>query len=162
MATTSQPGVVSFEEAREIIREYCARIPPPLTQEISLMGGLGRVLAKDVLADRDFPPFPRSTRDGYAVRAADLAQTPASLRVVGQVKAGSSFNGTISAGEAVEIMTGAPVPAGADAVVMLEYTSPCLAAGNDAGNNNPPGEIMVERSVSPGENVVAAGSEARA
>jgi molybdopterin molybdotransferase len=156
--TSSQSGVVSFEQAREIVREYCARIPPPLTQEISLMGGLGRVLAKDVLADRDFPPFPRSTRDGFAVRAADVAQTPASLRVVGQVKAGGSFDGVVSAGQAVEIMTGAPVPAGADAVVMLEYTSP----RPDAGNNGPPGEIKVERSVSPGENIVAAGSEARA
>src|SRR5262249_26433518 len=87
-----------------------------------------------------------------------LAQTPVSLRVVGQVKAGSSFDGAVSAGQAVEIMTGAPVPAGADAVVMLEYTSPRPEANKDG----PPSEIKVERSVAAGENVVASGSEARA
>ncbi|HKR97635.1 MAG TPA: gephyrin-like molybdotransferase Glp, partial [Candidatus Angelobacter sp.] len=74
-------------------------------------------------ADRDFPPFPRSTRDGYAVRAADLNQNgSALLRVVGQIKAGDSYDLPVASGEAVEIMTGAAVPQGADTVVMVEYT----------------------------------------
>src|ERR1700756_1502763 len=124
MPTTAQSaGVVSFEQAQEIVRDYCARIAPPLAQEITLLNALGRVLAGAVPADRDFPPFPRSTRDGYAVRSTDLARLPATLRAAGQVKAGGSFDRAIGPGEAVEIMTGAPVPAGADAVVMVEYTA---------------------------------------
>src|SRR5215813_13799604 len=65
-------GVVSFEKARELVLEYCGRVAPPAAAEVPLLQGLGRVLAEPVLADRDFPPFPRATRDGYAVRAADL------------------------------------------------------------------------------------------
>src|SRR3981189_3497662 len=89
-------------------------------------GGLGRVLAEGILADRDFPPFARATRDGYAVRAADLAEAPARLEVVGEVKAGDWPEPGVSSvgpGQALAIMTGAPLPAGADAVVMVENTS---------------------------------------
>ncbi|MGB8132362.1 MAG: gephyrin-like molybdotransferase Glp, partial [Candidatus Angelobacter sp.] len=75
-----------------------------------------------VKADRDFPPFPRATRDGFAVRADDLAGGLTLLRVVGQVRAGDSYDLPVASGEAVEIMTGAAVPVGADAVVMVEYT----------------------------------------
>ena len=88
------------------------------------MQALGRVLAEPVLADRDFPPFPRATRDGYAIRASDLSPGGATvLRVVGQVRAGDSYDLPVAPGEAVEIMTGAAVPPGADAVVMVEYTA---------------------------------------
>lgn len=114
-----------------------------------LIASLGRVLAEEVKADRDFPPFPRSTRDGYAVRASDLAKVPATLRVSGQIKAGGTFAGSVRSGQAVEIMTGAAVPEGADAVVMVEYSS---AAGD---------QVEIQRAVSTGENVVAAGAEAR-
>ena len=86
------------------------------------MQGLGRVLAEPIRADRDFPPFPRATRDGFAVRADDLANGVTLLRVVGQVRAGDSYDLPLASGEAVEIMTGAAVPPGADAVVMVEYT----------------------------------------
>ncbi len=84
------------------------------------------MLAEPVLADRDLPPFPRSTRDGYAVRSADLSQLPATLDVIGEIKAGEKLDripANIGTGQAVAIMTGAPVPAGADAVVMVEYTA---------------------------------------
>lgn len=159
MATTSQSaGVVSFERAQELVREYAAKIAPPLTQEITLMNALGRVLAEPVRADRDFPPFPRATRDGYAVRAADVAQAPARLRVVGQIKAGGSFGKSVETGEAVEIMTGAGVPAGADAVVMVEHTDLASRESQRSGTR----EVEVQRAVAAGENVVAAGSEARA
>lgn len=158
MATTSQSaGVLSFEHAREVVRGYCDKIAPPLTQEISLPSAVGRVLAEVVRADRDFPPFPRSTRDGYAVRSADLEKIPAKLRVIAQIKAGGSFSGTVNAGEAVEIMTGAAVPPGADAVVMVEHTS-----GEQHGDEVPASGIEAHRSVVAGENVVAVGSEARA
>jgi molybdopterin molybdotransferase len=161
MPTAAQSaGVVSFEQAQEIVRDYCARMALPLAQEITLLNALGRALAEPVLADRDFPPFPRSTRDGYAVRSADLAKLPVNLRVVGQIKAGGSFDRAVGPGEAVEIMTGAPVPAGADAVVMVEYTSR-PAAGSDravAGGS----EVEIQRAVVSGENIVPAGSEARA
>ncbi len=85
-----------------------------------LLSGAGRVLAAAVVADRDQPPFDRSTRDGYAVRAADAGKA---LRIVGSVRAGESWTGAaLGDGETIEIMTGAPLPVGADAVVMLEHT----------------------------------------
>ena len=82
----------------------------------------GRILAEDVLADRDYPPFHRSIRDGFAVRAEDVAAPPVELLCCGEVRAGGHFAGKLGAGECVSIMTGAPLPAGADAVVMVEYT----------------------------------------
>ena len=120
------------------------------TENVSLLQSTGRVLAEPVLADRDFPPFPRATRDGFAVRAADLKSVPTLLKVVGQVKAGSSYPRLLSSGEAVEIMTGAPGPSGSDAVVMVEYT---VRRGNS---------VEIQRSCNPGENLVPTGSEARA
>ena len=89
----------------------------PPTERVPLLECLGRVLAEDIPADRDYPPFNRSMRDGFAVRAADL---PGSLKIIGEVRAGNLFDGDVNRGEAVEIMTGAPVPRGADAVVMVE------------------------------------------
>jgi molybdopterin molybdotransferase len=118
-------GVLSFEDAYEVVREYCQEILKAgdrPSEEVLLMQGLGRVLAEPIRADRDFPPFPRATRDGFAVRADDLANGVTLLRVVGQVKAGDSYDLPLASGEAVEIMTGAAVPPGADAVVMVEYT----------------------------------------
>ena len=79
---------------------------------------MGRVLAENVLADRDYPPLARSVRDGFAVRAADF---PGTVRVIGEVRAGDRFKGSVRPGEAVEIMTGAPVPDGADAIIMVEH-----------------------------------------
>lgn len=153
MSTVAQSaGVVSFEKARELVLEYCQRFPPPAATEIPLLQALGRALAEPVLADRDFPPFPRATRDGYAVRAADLKTTPVTLRVIGQIKAGASFNARVAPGEAAEIMTGAAVPSGADAVVMVEYTA------HDQSNH----QVEIQRPVAVGENVVAAGAEAKA
>jgi molybdopterin molybdotransferase len=118
-------GVLSFEEAYELVREHCGQIcqaGKAASEEVLLLQALGRVLAEPVLADRDFPPFPRATRDGFAVRSEDLQNGNMTLRVVGQVRAGDSYDLPVGPGEAVEIMTGAAVPAGADAVVMVEYT----------------------------------------
>jgi molybdopterin molybdotransferase len=145
-------GVVSFDQARELVLKYCGRVAPPSATPIPLLQAVGRVLAEPVLADRDFPPFPRATRDGYAVRAADLKATPVSLRVIGQIKAGASFQLCVAPGEAVEIMTGAAVPPGADAVVMVEYTA----------HDHSSDRVEIQRSVAAGENVVATGAEAKA
>ena len=126
MNTAAQSaGVLSFEEAYEVVRERCRKIGAAgdrPSEEVMLMQALGRVLAEPVNADRDFPPFARATRDGFAVRAQDLASGATTLRVVGQVRAGDTYDLPVASGEAVEIMTGAAVPAGADAVVMVEYT----------------------------------------
>jgi molybdopterin molybdotransferase len=151
MTVAAQPvSVLSFEQASETVLAYCRNIAAPPTEEVALLAALGRVLAQPVLADRDFPPFPRATRDGYAVRAADLGALPATLQVIGQIKAGAGFSGKVATGQAAEIMTGAALPAGADAVVMVEYTS-------QTGDL-----VKIERAVAAGENVVSAGAEARA
>jgi len=111
---------LTFTQAREtVLTTVRAARPAPAIEEIALETAAGRVLAEDVAADRDVPATPRSVRDGYAVRAADL---PGELEVIGEVRAGERFAGVVGPGQAVEIMTGAPVPAGADAVVMIEHT----------------------------------------
>jgi molybdopterin molybdotransferase len=118
------------------------------TETLPLHETLGRTLATPVLADRDQPPFDRSTRDGYAVRAADL---PGPLRLVGQIRAGESWRGKqLASGEAIEIMTGAPIPAGADAVLMVEHA----ALSGDT--------LQPDRTLRPGENIVPRAAEARA
>ena len=143
-------SVLPFPQAREVVQQYCRKLQPPAQELVSLADALGRVLAESVPADRDFPPFPRATRDGFALRAEDIRNVPAVLRIVGQVKAGTRFEGTVDAGQAVKIMTGAPVPPGADAVTMIEYTE-----SNDDW-------VTILRRSEPGDNVVPQGSEARA
>ncbi len=110
----------------------------------------GRVLAEGVKADRDQPPFDRSTRDGFAVRAIDVVS--GSLKVVGQIKAGERWHGgALGRNASIEIMTGAPIPEGADAVVMVEH----VERDGDAIR------LVAGRSIRGGENVVPQGSEAR-
>jgi molybdopterin molybdotransferase len=141
--------VLSFEQARHVVLQHAAQLRCMRSQRLPLLQALGRTLAEDIPADRDYPPFHRATRDGYAVRSADLASVPVDLRLQGQIKAGSSFAGQVEAGDCVEIMTGAPVPRGADAVVMVEHTS----ANED--------RVEIKRTVRREENIVAAGSEAK-
>ena len=144
-------GVVSFEEARHIVERHAATVSRGESETLEILDASGRMLAEPIDADRDFPPFPRAARDGYAVRAQDVAAVPARLDLIGEIKAGdvpeNSFN--VQTGQAVSIMTGAPVPPGADAVVMVEYTAP-------AGSS-----VEIARSVKSGENFVPRGSEAR-
>jgi molybdopterin molybdotransferase len=142
--------ILSFEDARRRVEQAARGVRPPEVELCPLLLCAGGVLADTVGADRDFPPFARATRDGYAVRAADVASVPARLKLVGEIRAGGPPQSLeIKPGEAVEIMTGAPVPASADAVVMVEYTSRT-------------GEMVeVQRSVTGGENIVPAGAEAR-
>jgi molybdopterin molybdotransferase len=143
-------SVLPFSQAREVVQQYCRKLQPPAQELVSLSDALGRVLAESVSADRDFPPFPRATRDGFALRAEDIQNVPAVLRIVGQVKAGARFESTVGRAQAVKIMTGAPVPFGADAVTMIEYTE-----SNDD-------RVTILRRSEPGDNIVPQGSEARA
>jgi molybdopterin molybdotransferase len=153
MARPPSPSLVlSFQDARRLVEQHASLLSPGASETVALLNAAGRILAEPVAADRDIPPFPRSTRDGYAVRAADLAQLPATLTVIGEIKAGppaGKVPSPLSRGEAFSIMTGAPVPSGADAVVMIEYTS---LEGNCA---------TITKSVRPGENIVAQGAEAK-
>lgn len=147
--------MISWEEARRRVIEAARRqalARPRSDEAVPLAGAAGRVLAVDVRVDRDLPPFDRVTRDGFAVRAADVAAPPVELAVVGEVRAGAAWESTLAAGQAVEIMTGAPLPAGADAVVMVEDTE--RVEGGAA-------RVRVRRAVAPGENVVPTGAEAR-
>jgi molybdopterin molybdotransferase len=147
-----QSTVLSFEDARRVVEEQAARVPAGETELVDLLAAAGRVLGEPVEADRDLPPFPRSTRDGYAVRSADLSRLPATLDVIGEVKAGEKIDripSNVGRGQAVSIMTGAPVPEGADTVVMVEYT---IRHGE---------RVEITRGAGIGENIVPRGAEAR-
>lgn len=139
---------MTLEQARATVAGLARRLRPlDVVTAPSLEAAQGRVLAEAVSADRDAPPFRRSMRDGYALRAADGA---APRRCVGEIAAGREFSGTLPLGTCVAIMTGAPVPAGADAVVMVEHTR---ATGSGIELGRPP---------LAGENIAPMGSDLRA
>ena len=149
-APPTQSLVLTFEDARRVVEDHASHLAPITNEAVDLLRAAGRVLAESLTADRDIPPFPRSTRDGYAVRAADLANLPANLKVIGEIKAGPAQPPSpLSRGEALSIMTGAPAPQGADAVLMVEYTS-------QQGDS-----VEITRGVAPGENIVPQGAEAK-
>ena len=106
----------------EALGRILAAITPLDTADAPLLESLGSVLAEDAIADRDVPPFRNSAMDGYAVRGADVAQAGVRLTVIGSVAAGSMPDGIVGAGQAMRIMTGAPMPDGADTVVRVEDT----------------------------------------
>jgi molybdopterin molybdotransferase len=119
--------MVSYLEGRaKVIEVICSRRcpPPPPTEYIEFIDdpsrALGRIVAENVAADRNYPPFNRSTRDGFAVRAADVTGAGTKLRLIGESRAGVPFDGKVEPGTCVQIMTGAPLPRGANAVVMNE------------------------------------------
>ncbi len=111
--------MISVAEAIQIVRQETAVLPP---EQVELAHALGRVLAQDIVADSDLPPFDRSQMDGYAVRAHDVESAPVRLRIVGESAAGRGWHQQLEEGQAVRIMTGAPVPAGADSVQQVELT----------------------------------------
>src|SRR6516225_8956597 len=150
MSESTKSSLLSFAEARQVVERHASRLSPTRAELVNLLDATGLALAEDLRADRDFPPFARATRDGYALRAADVQAIPAQLRSVGMIKAGSTTEEvTLRDGEAAEIMTGAPLPAGADAVLMVEF----VEIAGDA--------ITAKRAVHSGENVVPAAAEAR-
>src|SRR5450756_875660 len=110
---------LSVTNAQKCILESVIKLD---TETVSLEQSLGRVLAEDVRANRDQPPYDVSAMDGYAVRSADLANIPATLEIIEDIKAGDMPGKTVQAGGCARIMTGAPVPQGADAVIRVEDT----------------------------------------
>jgi molybdopterin molybdotransferase len=139
---------LTFTEAREtVLAKVRAARRIPAAEEVALENAAGRVLAENVAADRDSPAVARSVRDGYAVRAIDL---PGQLQVIGEVRAGERFAGAVGPGQAVEIMTGAPIPSGADAVVMVEHT------------HREDGRVRTDRSAEPQQFINPRGCEAAA
>jgi molybdenum cofactor synthesis domain-containing protein len=111
--------MISVAEAIQIVKQQTRALP---REQVELHYALGRVLGQDVVADSDLPPFDRSQMDGYAVRAEDVREAPARLRIVGESAAGRGWHHQLEEGQAVRIMTGAPVPAGADSVQQVERT----------------------------------------
>ncbi|MEE9276609.1 MAG: gephyrin-like molybdotransferase Glp [bacterium] len=144
--------MISVEEAQETI---LSRIAPLGRVRVPLVEALGRVLDEEVIAPRPIPPWPNSAMDGYAVRAQDVAaasrETPATLRVIEEIQAGMEARRTVGEGEAIRIMTGAPIPRGADAVVLVEETE---RAGPDS--------VRVFLAVPGGEAVRLAGEDVKA
>ena len=141
--------MLSYEEARQMVIEQVGKarkLRPP--ESVRVCDALGRVLAEEIRADRDYPPFDRSTRDGYAVRASE-AKAGAALRCSGEIKAGDRVTQPLAPGTCVQIMTGAAVPDGADGVVMIEHTR----SEGDA--------VRFGRDTRPGQNIVPRASEAR-
>jgi molybdopterin molybdotransferase len=140
--------MVSVEQALEIVLR---ETPALAAEEVPLDDALGRVLARDVIADRDLPPFDRAAMDGYALRAADVLEAPTALGIVGEVRAGEWPALALGPGEALRIMTGAPVPEGATAVQQVEKTQPLDEF-----------RVTILAAVAEGQNVAPRGSEIRA
>ena len=144
-------STLSVDQVLEILKEkvsFQAKI-----EEISLNDALNCVIAEDIISNIDVPQFIKSRMDGYAIIAEDSFDAeedrPIKLKVIGEVQAGHSFNGKIKRGEAVLIATGAPVPEGADGIVMVEYTE---------RNGD---EVLIYKSVPPGKHVIKIGTDIR-
>lgn len=150
MGRSAQAEMLTFEEARRKVIEQVGKMRGPrASTAVSVWDALGLVLAQEVKTDREYPPFNRSTRDGYAVRSKEV-KPQTQLKCVGEIKAGDTVTEALLPGTCVQIMTGAAVPSGADAVVMIEYTQR-------------EGELVrFERAAQAGQNTVPRGSEARA
>src|SRR3984893_11942587 len=115
--------MLTFEQApQQVISQISKLNRSPATVNLNLRDAEGYVLAQDLIADRNYPPFNRATRDGYAVRASE-STAGATLSCIGEIKAGDPLPQPLEKGTCIQIMTGAPVPLEADAVVMIEYTS---------------------------------------
>lgn len=143
--------MLSFEQAlSEVEARLTAAGIIPAIRVVPLDQAWGRILAEDVNADRDYPPFDRSTRDGFAVRSQDVGHKNAVLKLAGEVRAGEYFKSKVEPGHCAAIMTGAPLPAGTDAVVMIEHTH---AEGE---------KVEIKRPAASFQNVVRKGSEAQA
>jgi len=139
--------MLSYQQAREVvITRVKSLVLTSASETIALQDSLGRVLAREIRSDRDYPPFERSIRDGYAVRSTDTVPG-AKLRLIGELKAGDTPAVAVTPGTCIQIMTGAALPNGADAVIMVEHTS----CDGDS--------IQVDRQIKLGQHVVRRGSE---
>ena len=145
-------SMISVAEAIRIVTEHTTRLP---SERIALANARGRYLAEDIVADSDLPPFDRSQMDGYALRASDAQNVPAKLKIVGESAAGRGWHHEMKQGEAVRIMTGAPVPAGADSVQQVELT-------RELGKVDGAAQVEIIQPVLPGRSIVARGTEIKA
>src|ERR1041384_6835938 len=141
--------MISVAEAIQIVRQHTTALA---TERVQLACVLERVLAQDVIADSDLPPFDRAQMDGYAVRAEDVKTAPVRLRIVGESAAGRGWHNQLAEGQAARVMTGAPVPAGADSVQQVELTHE-LKDGT---------VVELLESVETGKHIVARGAEIKA
>lgn len=138
--------MISVSEAIQIVKEQTRALK---SERVKLANALGRYLAEDIIADSALPPFDRSQMDGYAVRASDVQTAPARLKVAGESAAGRGWHQEMKTGEAVRIMTGAPVPSGADSVQQVELT-------RELDNGS---EVEILEPVTLGRSIVKRGSE---
>lgn len=156
-AGAAPASTMTVEQARDIVLSRVAVLEP---ERVSILDVLGRVLASDATSDIDVAPFDNSAMDGFAVRSADTAgasaDTPVELDVVAHIAAGDWWDGEVGSGQAARIMTGAPVPRGADAVVMVEFTSPVSGDGSTGSR------VAFEREAAPGEHIRRRGEEVSA
>ncbi len=141
--------MISVAEAIRIVKEQTRALSP---ESVALEDALGRFLAEDIIADSDLPPFDRSQMDGYAIKASDVQTVPARLKIIGESAAGRGWHQDLKPGEAVRIMTGAPVPVGADSVQQVELTRE-LNSGV---------EVEILQPVSPGRSIVTQAAEIKA
>jgi molybdopterin molybdotransferase len=139
--------MIPIAQAIDIVLQHSPKLE---IESVSLGEAAGRILAEDIVADSDLPPFDRAQMDGYAMRAADVATVPAHLRIAGESAAGAGWHHEMKAGEAVRIMTGAPVPAGADAVQQVELT------------RESDGRVEILERVEAGRSIVRRGAEIKA
>ncbi len=139
-------SLTPYEEALKLVLENTQRLS---TEKVFLWQAIGRVLAEDVCSDSDKPPFDNSAMDGYAVRWEDIQETPARLKVIGELSAGGENTLKLEPKTAIKIFTGAPVPEGADTVVPLEYT-------RQEGDY-----VLIEGSFKRGANIRLRGAELR-
>jgi molybdenum cofactor synthesis domain-containing protein len=136
--------MITVDQALSIVTHSIGRLG---IEAVSLDDVLGRVLAEDVISDIDLPPFDRSRMDGYAVRSQDVTTAPVTLRLIGEIAAGATFQSRIGPGEAVKIFTGAPLPSGADAVQKVEVT--------ESGEHS----VIIREPVRPGQFITPHASE---
>jgi molybdopterin molybdotransferase len=159
--SSTPAAMISVEEARARILEHFAALEPVATP---LLDAAGQVLAADVRGGFDIPPLPNTSMDGYAVRAADTAgatpRSPLRLRVTGYLPAGSVYDGAVGPGEAVRIMTGAPIPDGADAIVPFEETDEEEQTAR--WEDGPRDDVRIDVEAEPGANIRPAGEDVRA
>jgi molybdopterin molybdotransferase len=141
--------MISVEEALGILFSH---LPGRKEEEVFFQDSLRRILAADLTAKSNIPPFDRSAMDGFAVAAADVENAPVELEIAGEVRAGGGMPGILPRGQAMSIMTGAPVPEGADSVQIVEE---CTVSEDGK-------RVTISKPVSPGENIAVHGSEAAA
>ena len=149
--------MIPISSAIKLIQENTGTLG---NEKVHLADSVGRVLAEDIAADTDLPPFDRSQMDGYAVIAADTINAPVLLTIVGESAAGRGWRGELKRGEAVSIMTGASVPVGADAVQRVELTRDVPVPGWNAGTHGTGGtHIEIIEPVKKGTAIVRRGAE---